>query len=384
MSDPKNYYQSLGVSKNSSESEIKSAYRKMAMKYHPDRNKGDKTAEKKFKEVSEAYEVLSNKSKKQQYDTFGSADFGGGGRRSGGHPGFDGFSSQGFSGSSFFDDIFEEVFTGGRGGSASTNGGRARGQDLRYDVAISMEDAYSGTKITAKVPKLTECDACNGYGTHDGNRPAKCGACNGMGKTRIQQGFFTMERPCGECNGSGERATKKCSKCYGKGVKEIEKDLIIDIPKGVEDGMQLRLSGEGNSGKRGGAPGDLYIFIKIKKHDIFQRSGSDIHCKLPVDMVTAALGGKVNVPNIDGSLSILSIPKGIQPGDKLKMKTKGMSILNSSSKGDMYVEVAVEIPVSLTAEQRGILEKFSKTCDNKNVNNPQTSSFFDKIKNIWQ
>jgi molecular chaperone DnaJ len=364
------YYELLGVSRDADAEELKRAFRKQAMKYHPDRNPGDEEAERRFKEVGEAYEVLKDEQKRAAYDQYGHAAFEQGGM--GGRGGFE------FTGSfaDVFDDLFGEILGGRRGGSSAT-----RGADLRYNLEISLEDAFQGTSAKIRVPTSITCDTCHGSGAEAGSQPVNCRTCQGRGKVRAQQGFFTIERTCPTCGGAGRTIDKPCRACSGQGRQHKEKTLSVNIPAGVEDGNRIRLSGEGEAGLRGGPPGDLYIFLSVTPHPIFRREGHHIHCRVPISMATAALGGNIEVPVLDGSRAKIAVPAGTQSGRQFRLKGKGMSVLNASSRGDMFVQAMVETPVNLTKRQRELLEEFEKAGSDET--SPETTGFFAKVKEMW-
>lgn len=374
----RDYYEILGVSKTASDQELKSAYRKKAMQYHPDRNPNDKVAEDKFKEVNEAYEVLSNAQKRAAYDQYGHAAFqqGGGGHHggAGGFGGFD-FNQQGFGG---FSDIFESVFGDFAGGQQRSERS-FRGEDLRYDLDITLSEAYAGSKREVSVTKLLSCETCHGQGTAAGKKPENCSGCGGSGRVRMQQGFFMMERTCGTCGGAGKVIKDPCKQCQGRGHVKGTKKLQVTIPSGIEDGVQIRLTGEGNAGTQGAPAGDLYVFLHIKPHELFQRKGSDLLCQVPISMVMAATGGSIEVPTIEGSRVSVKILAGTQPGDKFRLKDKGMTIYRRAGRGDMFVEVRVEIPRHLSKEQKEILENFNKN-SKEEKNQPDSFNFFKKMK----
>ncbi|MBT5456943.1 MAG: molecular chaperone DnaJ, partial [Rhodospirillaceae bacterium] len=334
------YYDVLGVDRGAGEDEFKKAYRKLAMKYHPDRNQGDTTAETKFKEINEAYDVLKDDQKRAAYDQFGHAAFENGGP--GGAGGFGGGGGAGFA------DIFDEMFGDFMGGRQQQRGGggRSRGSDLRYNLEISLEDAFKGRETRIRVPSSVGCEECNGSGAAKGSHPSTCGTCQGHGKVRASQGFFTIERTCPTCGGVGQTIENPCGVCSGAGTVRKEKTLSVTIPAGVEDGMRIRLSGEGEAGSKGAPAGDLYIFVAVGSHTLFQRDGANIFCQVPIPMTTAALGGAVEVPSIDGSRAKVTIPTGVQTGHRLRMRAKGMSVLNSKNRGDMYIDIRVETPVN--------------------------------------
>ncbi len=376
------YYELLGVEKGASADELKKAYRKMAMQYHPDRNQGDKDAEHKFKEVSEAYEVLKDDQKRAAYDRFGHAAFENGGRGAPGGGG-GGFNFD-FGGSGGFADIFDEMFGEFMGGRRGGGGGGAagRGQDLRYNMEIGLEEAFKGTQTNVRVPTSVQCDGCNGSGAAAGTQPITCPTCQGHGKVRAQQGFFTIERTCPGCHGAGKVIKDACKTCGGAGRLRKEKTLQVNIPSGVEDGTRIRLAGEGEAGLRGAPPGDLYIFLAIAPHPIFQRDGANIHCRVPIPMTTAALGGTVEVPTIDGTRTKVTVPPGTQSGHQFRIKSKGMSVLRSPQRGDMYIQAVVETPVNLTKRQQELLREFES--GGKEGSNPQSEGFFAKVKELWE
>lgn len=368
----RDYYDVLGVARGASKDDLKRAYRKLAMQFHPDRNPGNAEAEQRFKELNEAYDVLKDDDKKAAYDRFGHAAFeSAGGPRPGGGAGFAG----GFA------DIFEEMFGEFMGG-ARRSGGAGRGSDLRYNMTISLEDAFRGRQTEIRIPTSSTCEECSGSGAEKGSKPITCQTCHGAGKIRAQQGFFTIERTCPACGGVGQVIENPCRSCGGSGRQRKEKTLSVNIPAGVEDGTRIRLAGEGEAGMRGAPPGDLYLFLSIEPHAIFHREGADIHCRVPVAMVTAALGGQIEVPTIDGSRARLAVPSGTQSGRQFRLKGKGMSVLRSPARGDMYVEVAVETPVNLTRRQRELLEEFKGEAGD-DTTSPQSHGFFDKVKELW-
>jgi molecular chaperone DnaJ len=371
----RDYYEVLGVPKGASAEDLKKAYRQKAKELHPDRNQDNPRAEAAFKEVNEAYDVLKDDQRKAAYDRFGHAAFDGGGR--GGARG--GFQQGDFA--SAFSDVFEDLFGDfmGRGGG----GGRARaqrGSDLRYNLRVTLEDAYKGAQKTISVPTAQTCEVCRGTGAEGGAEPVTCPTCSGMGKVRAQQGFFTVERTCPTCNGAGQIVKNPCRACGGQGRVEKERTLSVNIPAGVETGTRIRLAGEGEAGMRGGPAGDLYIFIEVKEHAIFQRDGTHLFCRVPVSMTAAALGGEVEVPTIDGGMSRVKVPAGSQSGKQMRLRGKGMPALRGGSEGDMLIEIAVETPVNLTARQRELLKEFERLSEE---NNPEGRSFFAKVKGFW-
>lgn len=377
----RDYYEVLGVAKGASADDLKKAYRKMAMQYHPDRNKDSKDAEQKFKEVNEAYDVLKDEQKRAAYDRYGHGAFEGGmGGFGGGRGGAGGFDAGSFS------DIFEEVFGDFMGGMRGQQGGGRggngvqRGSDLRYDLTVDLEDAFKGTKATVKMTTQAACDKCKGSGAEPGTGVENCGTCQGRGVIRTQSGFFTVERACPTCNGNGKIIKNPCKACGGQGRTRKERKLDVNIPAGVDDGTRIRLAGEGEAGLKGGPAGDLYVVISVKPHRFFKRDGSHLFCRVPVSMVTATLGGAIEVPIIDGSKVKVNIPAGTQSGTQMRLAGKGMSMLRSSARGDMYLEVAVETPVNLSKRQKELLQEF----DGQDTNNsPEAQGFFQKVKDLW-
>jgi len=377
----RDFYDVLGIKKGASADEIKKAYRTKAKEFHPDRNSDNPDAETKFKEANEAYEVLKDADKKAAYDRYGHAAFeggmGGGGPR-GGHPGQQGDFASAFS--DVFDDLFGD-FMGQRGGGQGGGRGRAaRGSDLRYNLRVSLEDAFSGLQKTINVPTSIACESCEGSGAEGGAEPATCPTCSGMGKVRAQQGFFTVERTCPTCSGLGQIIKNPCKECGGNGRVHKDRSLAVNIPAGVETGTRIRLSGEGEAGMRGGPAGDLYIFIEVTPHKIFEREGNNLFCRVPVSMSSAALGGDIEVPTIDGGRSRVKIPAGSQSGRQMRLRAKGMPALRGGSAGDMFIELAVETPVNLTSRQKEILREFEDLSED---NNPEGKSFFSSVKNFW-
>jgi len=376
----KDYYEVLGVIKSASAEEIKKAYRKLAVKYHPDKNKGDKTAENKFKEASEAYHVLSDKERRSNYDQFGHAAFEG----SGGRGGFSNFDFTSAFSDIFGSDIFEDFFDGfgstrGRGRRRSSN---FRGADLRYDLSISLEDAYNGKKQEINFSSNDKCMTCDGSGAEPGSKPVSCSSCGGHGQVRSSQGFFTIQQTCPECAGSGEQISNPCKDCRGMGKKQSRKKIFASIPKGVDDGTRIRLSGKGEAGIRGGGNGDLYIFVSIKNHNIFKRSDENLFFEFPISLADSALGTTIEVPTIDGGKAKVKIPPGTQNGKQFRLKGKGMPIIRNRGYGDLYIQAITEVPVSLTKEQKNLLEQFKKLEDSKT--NPVIKDFFEKAKKFWR
>lgn len=366
------YYDLLGVGRSADADELKRAYRNQAKQHHPDRNPGDSAAEQKFKEVSEAYEVLSDDQKRAAYDQFGHAAF----EHASGGPGGAEF---GF-GSSFadvFDDLFGEFMGGRRGGGRQ----QSRGNDLRFNLEIGLEDAFHGRNREIRVPSTVLCDSCEGSGARDGARPSLCGTCQGVGKVRSQQGFFTIERTCPSCGGAGHVITDPCPSCQGGGRVQKQKTLMVKIPAGVEDGTRIRLSGEGEAGLRGAPPGDLYIFLSISAHRLFQRDGSHLYCRVPIPMTTAALGGAIEVPTLGGARARITIPKGTQTGRQFRLKGKGMPVMRSNGQGDLYIQATIETPVNLTKAQQELLRQFES--EGSARTNPESESFLSKVKELW-
>jgi molecular chaperone DnaJ len=359
-------YETLGVEKGASADDIKRAYRKLAMQYHPDRNPGDAVAEQKFKDLSHAYDILKDEQKRAAYDRFGHAAFenGGGG---GGRPGADfGFGAN-------FSDIFDQMFgdMGGRRGDGSNQ----RGSDLRYNLEITLEAAFKGDQVAIRVPGWSACSPCAGTGAANGQPPVNCPTCGGAGRVRAPQGFFTIERTC-----AGRVIKDPCRSCAGTGRIRKEKTLEVTIPPGVDDGTRIRLSGEGEMGIRGAASGDLYVFLSVKSHGFFQRDGADLHCRVPIPMPTAALGGQIEVPTIDGSRSHVTVPAGTQSGQQFRLRGKGMTILQSPGRGDLYIEVGVETPVKLTKRQKELLQEFEKEGAGGPGTHPESEGFFARVK----
>ncbi|MFZ4762364.1 MAG: molecular chaperone DnaJ [Alphaproteobacteria bacterium] len=366
------YYQTLGVAKGASSDELKKAYRKMAMQYHPDRNQGDQEAEKKFKEINEAYDVLRDDQKRAAYDRFGHQAFENGGRG----------ADAGFGGANFsdiFEEMFGEMMGGGRRRGAEAN---RRGSDLRYDMDITLEDAFRGKATSIRIPNWIGCTDCEGTGSAGKAAPANCSACGGAGRQRMQQGFFTVERGCATCQGSGKIIKDPCRSCSGQGRVRKEKNLEVNIPAGVEDGTRLRVAGEGEAGMRGGPNGDLYVFIGLKPHRLFQREGANLLCRVPVPMVKAALGGEIEIPTIDGTMTNINLPAGTQTGQQFRVRGRGMSVLKSNARGDLYVDIQVETPVNLTKRQQELLHEFAHGEEADNIS-PESSNFFSRVKEFW-
>ncbi|MBA3325913.1 MAG: molecular chaperone DnaJ [Rhodobacteraceae bacterium] len=371
----RDYYDLLGVGKAATEADIKRAFRKKAMDHHPDRNQSDPQAETHFKEINEAYDVLKDPQKKSAYDRFGHAAFdngGGAGRRA---------ANGDFSAA--FSDVFDDLFGDFMGGGGRARGGQraTRGSDLRYNLSISLEDAYRGKQATISVPSSVACEVCSGTGAEGGAEPMACPTCAGMGKVRAQQGFFTVERTCPTCSGRGQIIKNPCKACAGAGRVRKDRALNVNIPAGVETGTRIRLAGEGEAGLRGGPGGDLYIFIEVTAHPIFERDSANLYCRIPVSISTAALGGEIEAPTLDGGRTRVKVPAGVQSGKQLRLRGKGMPALRGAAAGDLYIELAVETPVNLTARQRDLLREFEEAGKD---NHPETQDFFSRVKGFWE
>ncbi len=371
--EKQDYYELLGVSTDADALILKAAYRKLAMRHHPDRNPGDKKAEARFKEVNEAYEILRDEQKRAAYDRYGHAAFengaDGGGR------------SGGFDFGSGFADIFDEMFgdfTGARRGNSAT-----RGADLRYNMEISLEDAFRGRQPEIRLPTSVTCSSCDGSGAEGGAKPVSCSTCQGVGRVRAQQGFFTIERTCPSCQGQGRVIDHPCTTCRGAGRERSEKILAVSIPPGVEDGTRIRIAGEGEAGLRGGPPGDLYIFLSVGEHPLFRREGADLYCLVPITLTTAALGGTIEVPTIEGGRAKVTIPEGAQTGQRFRLRGKGMSVLRSKSRGDMFIEAQLETPVRLTNRQRELLREFEEAGGGDAEHHPAHHGFFSRVRDFW-
>ena len=370
----RDYYEVLGVNKGATPDQIKSAYRKLAVKHHPDKNKGDKAAEEKFKEASEAYHVLSNSERKQNYDNFGHAAFENGGGGRGGFGNFD-FSSS-------FSDIFEDFFGEGFGGGRRSRRSNNRGSDLRYDLSITLEESFTGKKQDIKFSTSEKCDTCKGSGSKPGHDAGSCSMCGGHGQVRSSQGFFTVQQTCPQCSGSGEEITNPCTSCSGQGKQQASKRIAVTIPKGVDDGTRIRLAGKGEAGSRGAGNGDLYLFINVYSHDLFKRSEENLFFECPISIADAALGTSIEIPTIDGGKAKIKIPSGTQSGKQFRLRGKGMPYMRGSGIGDLYVQVNTEVPVSLNREQKELLEKFREIENEKS--NPSIKKFFQKAKSFWK
>jgi molecular chaperone DnaJ len=367
----RDYYETLGVERSAAATTIKAAFRKLAMQHHPDRNPGSAAAEQKFKEINEAYEVLKDDTKRAAYDQFGHAAFeqGAAGARGGGFD-FGSFAD-------VFDDLFGDFVGGGR-----RRGAQSRGTDLRYNLEITLEEAFTGKQTQIRVPTTVRCEACDASGSAKGSPPGICPSCRGAGRVRAQQGFFTIERTCPTCSGTGRVISDPCEACSGSGRVHREKTLAVTIPAGVEDGTRIRLAGEGEAGTRGGSPGDLYIFVSVAPHRLFQRDGTSLFCRIPIPLTTAALGGQIEVPTIDGKRARLQIPESTQTGHRFRLRGKGMSELHGSSRGDMLCEIVVETPVNLTRRQKELLQEFEHAGDGSTTH-PESEGFFAKVKELW-
>jgi molecular chaperone DnaJ len=368
------FYELLGVSRDADDKAVKAAFRKLAMQFHPDRNPGDHTAEIKFKEVNAAYECLKDPQKRAAYDRFGHAAFENGG---GGPAGFSGDFTASMS--DIFDNIFGDFMGGGRRGTSRS--GRERGADLRYNMEITLEEAFAGKTAEIEVPTKVACKTCAGSGAKPGSSPKVCATCEGHGRVRAAQGFFSIERTCPTCHGRGEVISDPCLECNGIGRTTENRTLSVNIPAGIEDGTRIRLAGEGEAGLRGGPSGDLYIFLSIRPHEFFQRDGADIFCRVPISMTTAALGGEFQVPTIDGGKTKVKVPEGTQTGKQFRLKGKGMPVLRSTRVGEMYIQVAVETPRNLTRKQRDLLEEFEKASSAEN--NPDSAGFFTRVRDFF-
>lgn len=369
----RDYYELLEVSKTASDAEIKKAYRRLAMKYHPDRNPDDPQAEEKFKEVQTAYAILSDAQKRQAYDQFGHA---GVDPSRGGAGGFGGFGD-------VFEDLFENIFSGGRGFGGRQSYGQ-RGSDLQFNTQLTLEEAALGKEIEITVPRHGTCTECSGSGAKKGTQPKACETCNGVGQVRIQQGFFSIQQTCPSCHGQGSVVTDPCPHCYGNGRIRESKKLTVKIPAGIDDGDRVRLTGEGEGGVHGGGPGDLYVQVAVKKHTIFERNGSDLHCEVPISFVTAALGGSIEVPTLEGRVT-LKIPAETQTGKVFRLRAKGMKSIRGYGQGDLLCKIAVETPINLSKDQKEILTQLQESLDSGKVNHsPRTSSWFDGVKKFFE
>ena len=370
--EQRDYYEVLGVSRGADNSEIKKAYRKMAMKYHPDRNADDKSAEEKFKEIQKAYAILSDKQKRAAYDQYGHAGVDPSMGQGGG--GFGGFGD-------VFEDIFENIFSNGRGQGRQSRG--QRGADLQYNVQLSLEEAAAGKQIEISVPRHASCKTCSGSGAKQGSKPKDCETCNGIGQVRIQQGFFSIQQPCPSCHGEGKVITDPCHSCHGQGRVRESKKLTVKIPAGVDNGDRVRLGGEGEAGTHGGGTGDLYVQVSVKPHAIFERQDSDLHCEVPISFVTAALGGTIEVPTLEGRVT-LKIPGETQTGKVFRLRSKGVKSVRGHAQGDLLCKVVVETPVDLSREQKDLLTQFQESLINGKTHSPRSSSWFDGVKKFFE
>jgi len=372
----KDYYETLGISKGASEADIKKAFRSKAREHHPDKNAGSSKAEEEFKAVNEAYDILKDPNKKAAYDQYGHAAFENGG-----------FGNAGGAGdfSSAFSDVFEDLFGDFMGGSSrrASASSSTRGSDLRYNMTISLEEAYRGKATTITVPSSVKCEQCSGTGGKDGTQPSSCPTCSGLGKVRAQQGFFTVERTCPTCSGRGQMNKNPCRFCSGSGTTQKNKNLSVNIPPGVETGTRIRLSGEGEAGMQNGPSGDLYIFTEVMDHSIFQRDGANLFCQIPVSIISATLGGDIEAPTLDGGKTRVKVPTGIQSGKQLRLRGKGMPNIRGNSYGDLYIELNIETPVNLNEKQKDLLRAFEKSLKASD-NNPKYSSFFSKVRSFWE
>jgi molecular chaperone DnaJ len=374
------YYKTLGVTKNASQDEIKKAFKKKAMEHHPDRNKGEKESEKKFKEVNEAYETLKDDQKRAAYDRYGHDSYksgGGGFNPNQGHQ--QGGGNQGGFGD--FSDVFGNIFEDLMGGARRPQSDNTKGSDLRYNLNITLEEAYHGKEQQIKYHTGVECDTCDGKGSKSKDSHMKCMSCGGSGRSRMQQGFFVVEKTCGACTGTGKVIKNPCGTCGGQGRVEKQRTINVSIPKGVEEGSKIRVPNAGEAGVMGGKTGDLYIVVHIKNHNLYHRYEDNLICEVPIKMTTAALGGLIEIPGLDGNMIKISVPNGSQNDSILRLKGKGMPIIKKASHGDLMVKIKIEIPTKLTKKQKELLEEFEGECGQDN--HPESEGFFSKIKNFW-
>ncbi len=381
----RDFYETLGVDRKASAEDIKKAYRKLAMKYHPDQNKGDPKAEEKFKEVTQAYDILKDEQKRAAYDRYGEAAFQGGGPGAGGGAGFGAQDfAAGFGGfSDIFEDMFGDIMGGGRGGRK--RGGPARGSDVQYTMEVDLEEAFAGKEVNLKMPMNETCDSCSGSGAAQGTGEETCPGCDGAGRMRMQQGFFTIERTCPTCSGAGKIIRDPCRKCAGAGLIQKEKNLRVKIPAGIESGRRIRLAGEGEGGTRGGQAGDLYVLLVVRPHKLFRRDGSNLHCRVPIPMTSASLGGEIDVPTVDGKRAKIKIPAGTQTGQQFRLKGKGMPVMKTEMTGDLFIEAMVETPVNLTRKQQDLLRQLDETMGGAaaSKHSPESSGFMKKVRELW-
>ncbi len=373
----RDFYEILGIERTASDAEIKKAYRRLAMKYHPDKNQNSKESEEKFKEVKEAYEILSDPQKRPLYDQHGHA-----GVDPSMHAGGQGAGGVNFS--DIFGDVFSDIFGGGRGGGQQQRSSQGyRGSDLRYNMELTLEEAVAGSTVKIRIPTLVACETCHGSGAKKGTKPSACGTCNGHGQVRMEQGFFTVQKTCPKCYGSGQVISDPCVSCHGKGRNEERKTLSVKVPAGVDNGDRIRLANEGEAGEQGGPPGDLYVHIAVKEHSLFTREEKDLHCDVPISFATAAMGGDVKVPLIDGQVS-LKIPVETQSGKLFRLRGKGVKSVRSSSVGDLYCRAMIETPVKLNAEQKDLLDKLEISLNKGGArHNPRASSWLDGVKSFF-
>ena len=368
----RDYYEVLGVEKGASDADIKKAFRRIAMKYHPDRNPDSKDAEEKFKEAQEAYEILGDQEKKSAYDRFGHAGVDG-------NAGAGGFGGGGADFSDVFGDVFGDIFGGGGGRGRS---GPARGSDLRYDLQLDLEDAVKGKTVQIDVPTMVHCDTCDGSGARKGSSPVTCGTCGGTGQVRMSQGFFSVQQTCPQCRGRGQIISDPCGDCHGQGVREERKTLSVKIPAGVDTGDRIRLAGKGEAGPQGGPAGDLYVQMHVREHAIFVRDDANLHCEVPISFAQAALGGELEVPTLSGKVK-LKVPAETQSGKLFRLRGKGVAPVRGGATGDLLCRVVLETPVNLSAEQRELLEQFDKSLAGKSKHSPRTTSWFDGVKKFF-